>query len=63
MAKQREQTAYDKAVSVFWRVAPWVGLVAMTERKVLLEETGIGLQTARQAPGKPAAVRILVPFA
>ena len=31
MARRKAQTAYDKAVSVFWRVAPWVGLVAMTE--------------------------------
>ncbi|MET3528420.1 YihY/virulence factor BrkB family protein [Phenylobacterium koreense] len=31
MTKDAERTAYDKAVSVFWRAAPWIGLVVMTE--------------------------------
>lgn len=31
MSSHQERNAYDKAVSLFWRAAPWVGLVVMTE--------------------------------
>ncbi len=31
MSEQEERTAWDRAVGIFWRAAPWVGLIAMTE--------------------------------
>jgi membrane protein len=47
MAKLKKQTTYEKAVSGFWRVVPWVGLVAMTElwrRRRLQDQPGMSLQ-------------------
>ena len=31
MSEREERTAWDRAVGIFWRAAPWVGLIAMTE--------------------------------
>lgn len=31
MSEQKDRSAWDRAVGIFWRAAPWVGLVAMTE--------------------------------
>lgn len=31
MSDQKERSAWDRAVGIFWRAAPWVGLAAMTE--------------------------------
>lgn len=31
MSDQKERSAWDRAVGIFWRAAPWVGFIAMTE--------------------------------
>ncbi|WP_312162281.1 YihY/virulence factor BrkB family protein [Phenylobacterium sp.] len=31
MSEGKDRSAWDRAVGIFWRAAPWVGLVAMTE--------------------------------
>lgn len=31
MSEQKDRSAWDRAVGIFWRAAPWVGFVAMTE--------------------------------